>query len=65
LFNISYSGDIAIISHSKKIGKIKVNLYQTDRNGNENLSIDAKEDNNEYKLISPHEQIEKTIYFIL
>jgi hypothetical protein len=46
LFNISYSGDIAIISHSKKIGKIKVNLYQTDRNGNENLSIDAKEDNN-------------------
>lgn len=65
LFNISFNGDIAIISHSKKIGKIHARLYQTDRNGAEDLSLDNPNNQTEYRLINPHEQIEKTIYFIL
>lgn len=45
MFNISFSGDIAIISHSKKIGKVRVNLYQTDFNGVNNICIDGKGEN--------------------
>jgi hypothetical protein len=45
LFNISFSGEIAIISHGKKIGKMNAKLYQTDRNGIENLCIDYKGEN--------------------
>jgi len=54
MFNISFSGEIAIVSHGKKIGKMTAKIYQTDRNGIENNSIDEKAEKNEYKLINPH-----------
>ena len=40
MFNISYEGELSIISHGKKIGRIYAKLYQTDKSGKENLSID-------------------------
>jgi hypothetical protein len=46
MFNISFSGDIAIVSHGKKIGKIKARVFQTDRNGVENCCIDEKGEKN-------------------
>ena len=65
MYNLSFSGDIAIVNHSKRIGKMKAKLYQTDKSGNEMLCIDEKGLNGEYKLIHPHDQIEKQIYFVL
>jgi hypothetical protein len=53
MFNISFVGDIAIVSHSKKIGKMKARLYQTDHKGTDIVSLDCKA-NAEYKLINPH-----------
>jgi len=46
MFNISFSGDIAIVSHSKKIGKMKVTLLPTDSKGLIDLSIDDKGEGN-------------------
>ena len=65
MYNLSFSGEITIVNHSKRIGKMKAKLYQTDKTGNEMVCIDEKGHNNEYKLIHPHDQIEKQIFFVL
>jgi len=40
MFNISYKGEIVIVSHAKKVGKMKVMILPTDSKGLQNMSID-------------------------
>jgi hypothetical protein len=44
---------------------MKVKLMPTDNKGLLDLSIDDRGENNEYKITNPHEQLEKTVYFLL
>jgi hypothetical protein len=65
MFNISYKGEIVIVSHAKSIGKIKVMIVPTDSKGQQDLSIDEKGEKGKYKISNPYENLPKTIHFIL
>lgn len=41
MFNISYTGDVAIVKGGKKIGRMTINVYPTDNLGKDNLTIEG------------------------
>jgi hypothetical protein len=57
MFNISYHGEIVIVNHAKKVGRMLATILPTDSKGVQNMSIDEKGENGEYKISNPHENL--------
>jgi hypothetical protein len=64
MFNVSFAGDVAIVRAGRKVGRITVHVYPSDIKGLTNATIEGVGENGTFKISSPHDQTEKTLYFV-